>query len=347
MYQNCVIRIITWVNCHSVKLATQVQNGFMCAKLLAIAVIVGTGCVKIAQGETQYLRTGFENSKTSYGTLAIAFYQGLWAYDGWNNLNYVTEEIKNPNRNLPLSIIIAIPLVTICYVLVNISYLTVMSPSELLQAEAVAVTFGNKVLGVFAWFMPLSVALSTFGAANGTEFTSGRLCYAAAREGHLVQVLSFVNLRRYTPMPALIFNNMRRKCSEKSFEQAVVALIMIIPGDIDSLIEFFSFTAWIFYGGAMAALLVLRRTRASVVRPYKVNLIIPITVLLASIFLVVAPLVEDPKLEYLYATMFIFTGLIFYVPFVYYKIQWGPMEKITRFFQLIMEVVPTDHMPDI
>lgn len=73
------------------------------------------------------------------GNLAIAFYSGLWAYDGWNNLNYVTEEIINPRRNLPLSILIAIPMVTVCYVLVNVSYLLVMSPSEMMISDAVAV----------------------------------------------------------------------------------------------------------------------------------------------------------------------------------------------------------------
>ncbi len=74
-----------------------------------------------------------------FGNIALAFYSGLWAYDGWNNLNYVTEEIINPRRNLPLSIIVAIPLVTICYVLVNMAYLAVMSPSEMMISDAVAV----------------------------------------------------------------------------------------------------------------------------------------------------------------------------------------------------------------
>ena len=79
------------------------------------------------------------SSRPSLGNFAIAFYSGLWAYDGWNNLNYVTEEIINPKKNLPLSIVIAIPMVTICYLLVNLSYLTVMSPSEMVISEAVAV----------------------------------------------------------------------------------------------------------------------------------------------------------------------------------------------------------------
>lgn len=63
----------------------------------------------------------------------------MWAYDGWNNLNYVTEELINPYRNLPLAIIYGIPIVTLCYVLVNISYLTVMSPIDILTSDAVAV----------------------------------------------------------------------------------------------------------------------------------------------------------------------------------------------------------------
>ena len=86
-------------------------------------------------------------------------------------------------------------MVTIIYVLVNISYLTVMSPGEMLVSDAVAVTFGNRILGVMAWLMPLSVACSTFGAANGTIFAAGRLCYVASREGHLVDVLSFVHVK--------------------------------------------------------------------------------------------------------------------------------------------------------
>ena len=109
-------------------------------------------------------------------------------------------------RNLPRSIAIGIPLVTICYALINVSYLTVMSPLEMMTSEAVAVTFGNRLLGVMAWLMPLSVTISTFGSANGTLFAAGRLCFAASREGHLLDILSYVHIRRYTPAPGLIFH---------------------------------------------------------------------------------------------------------------------------------------------
>lgn len=69
-------------------------------------------------------------------------------------------------------------------------------------------TFGNRILGVMAWLMPLSVAISTFGSANGTLFAAGRLCFAASREGHLLDCLSYVHVRRFTPAPGLIFHSL-------------------------------------------------------------------------------------------------------------------------------------------
>lgn len=72
---------------------------------------------------------------------------------------------------------------TLCYALINVSYLAAMSPTEMIESEAVAVTFGNRILGAMAWLMPLSVTISTFGSANGTLFAAGRyVCHAAA--GH-------------------------------------------------------------------------------------------------------------------------------------------------------------------
>lgn len=198
--------LILFVNCYSVNLATSVQNIFTAAKLVAVFIVIVGGGWKLAEGNTQHLRDPFDGTYYNFGSIATAFYTGLWAYDGWNNLNYVTEEIKNPSRNLPLAIIIGIPLVTVCYALINVSYLAVMSPQEMIDSEAVAVTFGNRLLGVMAWLMPLSVTISTFGSANGTLFAAGRLCFAASREGHLMDILSYVHIRRFTPTPGLMFH---------------------------------------------------------------------------------------------------------------------------------------------
>ncbi|XP_070575142.1 b(0,+)-type amino acid transporter 1-like [Ptychodera flava] len=326
------IMVIAAVNCYSVKWATAVQNVFTAAKLIAIALIIFVGFVRLGQGHTEHLTKSFEGSSPNGFAYAVAFYQGLWAYDGWNNLNYVTEEIINPYRNLPLAIIIGLPLTTLCYLLVNIAYFTVMSPAELLASNAVAVTLADRTLGVMAWIIPLSVAMSTFGATNGTLFTSGRLTFVAAREGHMVEILSMVHIRRYTPFPAVAFTGF-------------LALLMIIPSDFDTLINYFSFTAWLFYGAVMLALIVLRFTKRDAKRPIKVPIIIPIIVLLASIYLVVAPIIDEPALEYLYATLFIFAGFIFYVPFIYYKYSPPCMKSFTIFWQLLCECAPTEHMP--
>ncbi|CAB0003591.1 unnamed protein product [Nesidiocoris tenuis] len=184
------------------------------------------------------------------------------------------------------------------------------------------------ILGVTAWLIPVSVTISTFGSAHGTLFAAGRLCFAASREGHLLNILSYVHVRRLTPAPGLIFHSL-------------IAVAMVASGTIDSLIDFFSFTAWIFYGGAMLALIVMRYTRPNFPRPYKVPIIIPVLVLVISLYLIVAPIVDTPQIEYLYATFFILGGLIFYVPFVHYGYTSPWMEKFTVFCQLLFEVAPT------
>uniref|UniRef100_A0A182Q991 B(0,+)-type amino acid transporter 1 n=1 Tax=Anopheles farauti TaxID=69004 RepID=A0A182Q991_9DIPT len=322
---------ILFVNCYSVNLGMAVQNVFTSAKLIAVLIVICGGAYKLCQGNTQHLQNAFSGATPSLGAIATAFYTGLWAYDGWNNLNYVTEEIQNPSKNLPRSIIIGIPLVTLCYALINVSYLAAMSPTEMIESEAVAVTFGNRILGVMAWLMPLSVTISTFGSANGTLFAAGRLCFAASREGHLLDILSYVHVRRLTPAPGLIFHSL-------------IAGAMVLYGTIDSLIDFFSFTAWIFYGGAMVALIVMRYTKPNYPRPYKVPLIIPILVMVISGYLVAAPIIEKPQIEYLYAVLFILAGLIFYVPFVHYGYHPKFMDNVTLFFQMLFEVVPTTSM---
>jgi len=327
------VAVVTLVNCWSVELATQVQNIFCSCKLVAVAIIIGGGVYKLIEGSYEHVATGFQGTTSSLGNIATAFYSGLWAYDGWNNLNYVTEEIINPERNLPLSIGIAIPMVTFIYVLVNISYLTIMSPSEMLVSDAVAVTFGNRILGPMAWLMPLSVAFSTFGAANGTIFAAGRLCYVASREGHLVDVLSFVHVKKLTPAPAVLFH-------------AVVALGMVLSGSIEGLIDFFSFTVWIFYGMSMVALLVLRYKEPQLPRPYKCPILIPVVVLIISVYLVIAPIVDNPQIEYLYSILFMVSGAILYIPFVHFGYVFKFMDKLTTFLQLMLYIAPPSGIAD-
>ncbi|OQR67340.1 b0-type amino acid transporter 1-like [Tropilaelaps mercedesae] len=326
------IALVTYINCASVNLASRIQTVFTVAKLAAIFAIIVGGFYWIAMGRTENLATGFEGSSNSFSDIATAFYSGLWAYDGWNNLNYVTEELINPYVNLPRAIWIAIPLVTLCYVLVNVAYLTVLSSVEFLASEAVAVRFGNQVFGPIASLITLCVAASTFGSSNGSTFTASRISFSAAREGHQPIVLSFAHRERLTPIPALLTNG-------------ILATLLVLISDIGNLIDLFGFAAWLFYGLAASTLIVLRFTRPSESRPYKVNIFIPIITCIVACYLVVAPIAQNPQMEYLYACAFMASGLLFYVPFVHFG--WRPSlnHHITMLIQCMLHVVPTSR-PD-
>nr|KAG5696596.1 hypothetical protein BaRGS_034057 [Batillaria attramentaria] len=323
------------VNCYSASLAARVQVVFTVAKLGALIVIIIGGIVKLAQGHTSVLAEGFEGTIDNPATISLAFYSALWAYDGWNNLNYVVEELKAPHKNLPRANILAVIVVTTVYAFTNVSYLSVMTTDEVLAVPAVAVTWGERVLYGASIIIPISVMISTFGACNGTAFSGGRVLYAAARDGNLPEVLSYVHCFQYTPVPSLLFT-------------VVVALLMIIPGDIGSLIDFFSFTAWLFYGLTFTSLIIFRfRTIwRDAHRSYKVPLPIPIVMVLVSVYLLVAPIVDDPRIEFLYAAIFVLGGLIYYLPFVHFKVHFKLSDKVCAFLQLFLQVVPSKAVVD-
>uniref|UniRef100_A0A8C5K1H3 Solute carrier family 7 (cationic amino acid transporter, y+ system), member 10 n=1 Tax=Jaculus jaculus TaxID=51337 RepID=A0A8C5K1H3_JACJA len=278
------LMLLTWVNGSSVRWATRIQDVFTGGKLLALSLIIGVGFVQIFRGHFEELKPS--NAFTfwmtpSVGHLALAFLQGSFAFSGWNFLNYVTEELVDPRKNLPRAIFISIPLVTFVYTFTNIAYFTAMSPQELLSSNAVAVTFGEKLLGYFSWVMPVSVALSTFGGINGYLFTSSRLCFSGAREGHLPSLLAMIHVRRCTPIPALLV------CC------GATAAIMLV-GDTYTLINYVSFINYLCYGVTILGLLVLRWRRPALHRPIKVNLLIPVAYLLFWAFLLVFSFISEP-----------------------------------------------------
>ena len=179
----------------------QIQTYCTIAKILAIIFIVCIGLVKIIMGNTKTLASGFEGSQRDVFKLSLAFYQGLFSYDGWNQLNFLTEELQNPKRNLPLSIIIGIPLVMVCYLLMNVAYFGVLTKEDVLNESALAIVLGERTLFKWiVWIIPLSVCFSTFGSTNGEMFTCGRIAYATAREGHLPRIFSFCHTSFHTPV---------------------------------------------------------------------------------------------------------------------------------------------------
>lgn len=117
----------------------RVQYVFTIAKVLALIIIIVIGIVQLTRGEFFNFENAFANVSHNPGAIALSFYSGLFSYSGWNSLNLVTEELKNPSVNLPLAIWISIPLITVIYVFANVAYFTVLTVPQLLQSNAVAV----------------------------------------------------------------------------------------------------------------------------------------------------------------------------------------------------------------
>ncbi|MBN3316649.1 AAA1 protein, partial [Atractosteus spatula] len=303
---------LTWVNCSSVRWATRIQDIFTVGKLLALGLIITVGLVQICKGHYDSLtpQAAFDFWKTpSVGQVALAFLQASFAFSGWNFLNYVTEEVVEPRRNLPRAIYISIPLVTFVYTFTNIAYFTAMSPEELLSSNAVAVTFGEKLLGMFSSIMPISVALSTFGGINGYLFTSSRLCFSGAREGHLPSLLAMIHFKQCTPIPALLV------C-------CAATIVILCIGETQTLINYVSFINYLSYGVTIAGLLFFRWKKPQLHRPIKVNLIVPVLYLIFWAFLLVFSMYSEPVVCGI-GLIIILTG----VPVYFLGVHWKKKPK--------------------
>uniref|UniRef100_A0A673VI80 Solute carrier family 7 member 13 n=1 Tax=Suricata suricatta TaxID=37032 RepID=A0A673VI80_SURSU len=301
---SCIL-LLMLVNCWSSRLTTMLMNVCTVAKVFSLLVIVGGGAVVLGQGRgyTETFLFAFHNTTQQAGCIGMAFYQGMWSFD----------ELKNPKQNLVWAVMIAIPLVTSLYLLVNLSYLLVLSSSEILSSEAMAVSWGNQVLGDWAWLEPSAVVLSTFGSANGTFFGGSRVCYAAAREGHMVRGGVWPHLQAHPG-------------------QGLGVSGSCLP---------FSFLGWITYGTTISCLLYLRIKKKNLPRPYKVPTIIPLIMLLASLYLVLAPIIDHPQIEFLYIFLFLLSGIPVYFLFVYCQCQLKCLQMATLHLQLLLEVAPT------
>lgn len=326
---------LTYVNCASVRLTMRIQTLFTGAKLLALVIIIVAGAIQLGHGHTQ-LEDRVWKGEHNIGGIALALYSGLFAYGGWNYLNFVTEELKDPYKNLPRAIWVALPLVTVVYVLVNVAYLVVLSPSDILSSNAVAVAFGSEVLGPLKYSIPVFVALSTFGSLNGILFTSGRLFLAGAREGHLPPILSFIHVHAHTPVPALMIT-------------CLLSLVML-GGDIIFLINCLSFVLWLSIGAAIAALLWLRRSRPNLKRPIRVHTALPITFLAGCTYLVVVPMITEPISTGMGILMTLSGILVYLVGIVWKnKPHWliHIHEEITYLLQKLLMVVEPEQEADV
>ncbi|KAF9431410.1 hypothetical protein BGZ76_000337 [Entomortierella beljakovae] len=298
----CVL-VLSGLNSISVSVGTRIQDLFTFIKVVTLLVIAISGFVVLAQktSASHNFDHAFDGEEQpSLGDIALGLYSGLWAYDGWNNLNYVSTEMKNPTRDLPRVIFAGVPIVIIFYLLANTAYYAVLPQAVVMSTNTVAIDFGKQMFGNTGGVLfALCVACSCFGAANGSIFTGARVIYASAREGYLPKVFGKVNEKRRTPIAALGL-------------QAVMTTIMILGGTFSTLVNFYSVAAWLFYLASIQGLLYLRYYEPNLKRPFRVWTIVPILFTFLGLFLFLMPFVRAP-LESCLSMVIVFAGLPLWV----------------------------------
>ncbi|XP_078311028.1 b(0,+)-type amino acid transporter 1-like [Crassostrea virginica] len=329
-----VIISVAIVNVVSVRLAARTQILLTVIKVGGLLVIIGGGIYSLAKGNAGILDTGFEGTSTELPGFASALYSGLWAYGGWNNLNSAIEELKKPKRNLPLSIGLSMLVVVVVYMLVNVSYFTLLTKDEFLSSWAVGVTWAEKLFGKGAIFVPIVVACSVFGSANGGALVGSRVTFAAARDGNFPEVLSYLNVHSLIPTVSVVLTSL------------LALVYLMLPGDVASIINLTGFITWGMLGLVMVAHIVFKfkKDTKDIPRLVRVPIVVSLVVLVMCLYLVVAPFLHGLRTEYAFAFSVLALGALLYFPFIYFRFSLPGSGFIYTFLQLFLEVVPPSHI---
>lgn len=336
------LALVTLLNSVSTKLATRMGDVFMFFKFIALFGITIVGIIVATTGLTWHQKPNtdwktmgwFEGTSSDLSRWAVALYAGLWAFDGWDNVltlfflleasltftdfdpktNYVVGEFVSPHRDLPRVIHTAMPLVILSFLLANIAYIFVLPHATISQNGTIAVEFGSVVFGpIGSLVFALSVGASCFGALNATTFTSGRLVYAAGKEGFLPEILGRIGmpgmstdagtrLRKrsrasrfcvrlladeqgglgFTPINAMVFN-------------ALLCAGYIVVGEFSTLVTFYGVAGYTFYFLTVLGLIVLRVREPYLERPYRTWISTPIIFCCVSLFLLSRSVFKQPE----------------------------------------------------
>ena len=297
------IIILTIINVIDVKSGARFQNWFTFTKITSIIIGILLGLF-LDGGSTQNL-SPFFNDQSSFsslvGPLGLAMVAVLWTFDGWIFITYVAGEVKNPGRNIPLSIIYCMIIIVSVYLALN--YVLVfalgfdkMIGSELVMSDAASIFLGNKGGAIIT----IIILISLIGANNGFILTSARINYAMAKNKLFFKQAALIHPKYKSPSNALII-------------QCVWACILTFTGTFNQLITYIIFASWIFYGMSAGAVIILRFKKPELKRPYKTPLYpwIPIIFILFAIFLTINTIMEAPR-DAGIGALLILAGLPFY-----------------------------------
>lgn len=280
-----VIVVLSVFNYIGLGFGKTIQNIFTIIKIgmvlvfIMLGLTIGTG----APGEIFFQPQGFSFSRIIMG-LGIALVAVSWAFDGWNNVNFVASEIKQPERNLPFALILGTLGITALYLLVNIVYFYALPLQEMTGVVRIAEKATDSLFGgTTAGLVSAAIIISIFGSLNGSILTGPRVYYAMAKDGLFFQRVASVHPRFRTPAFAIII-------------QCLWSCLLALSGTFEQLITFVMVVSIMFWIAATASVFTLRKKYPDMTRPYKTwgFPIVPIIFIIASSGILINALMEKP-----------------------------------------------------
>jgi APA family basic amino acid/polyamine antiporter len=306
------IIVVTLINCASVTVGGRIASVLAGLKALLI-VGIGLAGFLLARGDwMHFAQAGAGGSCEGVGAAArggltgfgAAMIGALWAYNGWNEVTYVAGEVKRPERNLPLAIIIGIIIVISLYVFVNGSYFYVLTPQEVASistSSSAATEVVERFLGARASRLMAGVmAMSIFGALVINSMVHARIPFAMARDGLFFRYVAELSPHTRVPIHALLV-------------QAVWASVLVLCASFDALTNYATFAVVIFTALATSSVFVFRRKMPDANRPYKTwgYPVVPLVFLIVAGWLIVNTVMTTPR-EALAGLGLMMLGLPFY-----------------------------------
>ncbi len=259
-----IVVLLSWSNTRGIRTGAVVQNVFTFAKIAGLLALIAFGFLfgRNPQAVASNFTGFWRNSAWNFDTIrlvGVAMVGALFSSDAWNNVTFTAGEVRNPKRNLPLSLALGVAIVSALYIACNFGYLNVL-PLEAIQhapEDRVATAVARNVLGSGAVeFMAAAIMISTFGCNNGLILAGARVSYAMAKDGLFFQRAAQVDPVHHTPRFALMV-------------QCIWTVLLILSGSYSDLLDYVIFAALLFYILTIWALFVLRRTRPQMERPYR------------------------------------------------------------------------------
>jgi len=291
---------LTALNCRGVKLGVWTLNLLTVAKVAIIVIVLGwalkPGTMQAANFAPLWPTEWNFQATKMWGLALIAV---LWAYDGWVDVTLVAGEVKDPEKNLHLSLVFSMVIIIAIYLLLNVAYIAVLSVAGMAGQPLVAADFATRVMGaVGAGFIAFLVMISSLGANNGFVFTGPRVYYAMAREGLFFQGVGRLHPVYKTPSYSLILQG------------AWAIVLVFLMGTYEELFTSVVFASWVFYAMAAAGVIVLRHKQPQWKRPYLCwgYPWVPVVFVMAAIALIANTFATDLRSS-LIGTALMLTGL--------------------------------------